>query len=360
MNVAPCPYRTYPESSFWSRSIAKKAPHEIDPMTAPSFTISRTDKIATAGSCFAQHIARHLRDAGYSYFVSEAAPSIFTREVQEKFGFGTFSARFGNIYTARQLVQLVDRAYGVFHPVDDAWAVNGGFLDPYRPFIQPVPFPSREALEADRLRHFAAVRKMIEECDVFVFTMGLTETWINRRDGAVYPVCPGCGAGDHKPDDHAFKNFDYVEVLEDMTRFIGRFRERNSTAKIIVTVSPVPLIATAENRHVLTSTIHSKSVLRAVAGKLAELDLVTYFPSYEIITSPVGAARYFEDDLRSVTHEGVAHVMRIFFRHMCQEDDFQATEAPANAGDGLLTRIPKKQLQKLGVICDEENLEKSR
>jgi len=36
---------------------------------------------------------------------------------------------------------------------------------------------------------------------------------------------------------------------------------------------------------------------------------VAYFPSYEIVTGGFGKTSYFAEDCRSVTEEGVAHVM---------------------------------------------------
>jgi hypothetical protein len=100
----------------------------------------------------------------------------------------SFPARFGNLYTARQLLQLFDRAYGLFRPRDRWWkGRGGGVIDPFRSRIQAGGFDSVEALEADRVRHLAAVRKMFEACDVLVFTFGLTEYWAAAGDGAVFP-----------------------------------------------------------------------------------------------------------------------------------------------------------------------------
>ena len=56
-------------------------------------------------------------------------------------GYGLYSARYGNIYTARQLRQLIDRAYGNFSPVEDIWTQpDGSVLDPFRPSVQPGGF----------------------------------------------------------------------------------------------------------------------------------------------------------------------------------------------------------------------------
>ena len=83
---------------------------------------------------------------------------------------------------------------------------------------------------------------------------------------------------------------------------------------MLLTVSPVPLTATAENRHVLVSTIHSKSILRAVAGELASrFDFIDYFPSYEIVISPPFRGMFFQNNMRSVHEQGVDFVMSHFF-----------------------------------------------
>jgi len=86
--------------------------------------------------------------------------------------------------------------------------------------------------------------------------------------------------------------------------------------KILLTVSPVPLVATYEKRHVLVSNTVSKSVLRVAADEVERaFDNVIYFPSYEIITSPANSGKYYQDDLRRVTDIGIDHVMRVFSKH---------------------------------------------
>jgi hypothetical protein len=86
---------------------------------------------------------------------------------------------------------------------------------------------------------------------------------------------------------------------------------------VILTVSPVPLVATATDQHVLVATTYSKSVLRVAADK-AERNFknVIYFPAYEIVTGPHASSRYFEADRRNVTTEAVDHVMRVFFKNL--------------------------------------------
>src|SRR5579863_2386315 len=249
------PYQSLPDRNFWKPSIADPPFDQVDPVGAAKFRIRQSDKIVTAGSCFAQHIARHLRDAAFNYLVTELPNPIVPVHIAQQFGYGVFTARYGNIYTSRQLIQLLRRAYDLFQPEDDVWPHRDGrFIDPFRPRIQPDGFASMAEYRADRRQHFAAIRRAIEELDVFVFTLGLTEGWTSRSDGAAYPLCPGVAGGDFDEARHVFTNLRVPEVINDLNDAIELIRTHNPSARFIFTVSPVPLVATAEPHSVLLST----------------------------------------------------------------------------------------------------------
>ena len=64
----------------------------------------------------------------------------------------------------------------------------------------------------------------------------------------------------------------------DLNRFIRALQGVNPACKVLLTVSPVPLIATYEDEHVLQATILSKAALRVVAGGAEQtFDHVGYF-----------------------------------------------------------------------------------
>jgi len=42
-----------------------------------------------------------------------------------------------------------------------------------------------------RERHLKRVREVFSQAQIFVFTFGLTEAWVERRSGTVYPTAPG-------------------------------------------------------------------------------------------------------------------------------------------------------------------------
>lgn len=340
------PYKSRPDYAFWSRAVARVKPECVDPVISSCFKIGINDKVATAGSCFAQHIAKTLAKRGFNYFVSESGP------VERQYG--VFPARFGNLYTVKQLLQLFQRAYGLFDPVDRYWVRNGTFVDPFRPQIEDAGFASIDALEEDRAIHLAAVRRMFEQCDVFVFTLGLTEGWRSSRDGAVFPLAPGVSGEPEQDFGYEFCNFPVHEMADDLVAFVDKLRIVNPGVRVVLTVSPVPLVATFENRHVMVSTIYSKSALRVVAEMVSQSrENVAYFPSYEIITGHHTRYCYFEQDLRSVSPEGVERVMTLFCEHYLSTEQ-REWSAPEQA-ESSVSDEERDALYE--VICEEEELD---
>ncbi len=271
-------------------------------------------------------------------------PRLFSQERATEWGFGVYSARYGNVYTTRQLLQLLLRATGEFTSSESAWEWKGGFVDPFRPTIEPVPMDSAEEVLACQTSHLASVLRLFQQTDVFVFTLGLTEGWQSRSDGSVFPVCPGTQGGSFDDARYSFVNFSYPEVIADLEAFMLRARQINPEMKFLFTVSPVPLMATATQDQVVVASTYSKSVLRAAAGYLAErYAYVDYFPSFEIISSHVMTGRFYSADMRGVEHPGVEHVMRQFFNEHVPPGKPDSVSAP-----------PSPQLDNL--VCDEELL----
>jgi hypothetical protein len=344
------PYVDAPKNQFWKQAVASARPEDVDPVVLPRFTVSPQDKVATAGSCFAQHIARTLKASGFNYFLAEEAPPELSIEAAQIRNYGVFSARFGNIYTVRQLRQLIERAEGEFEPVVGIWEgrERGTFIDPFRPQIEPDGFHSEGDLIASRADHLASVRRMLRDMDVFIFTLGLTEGWRSRVDGAVFPLAPGVAGGRFDPREYEFVNFSMDEIRSDLHAVIARIAEINPRCRIILTVSPIPLIATYESRHVLVATTYSKSVLRVAADEMwRKYDHVDYFPSYEIIAGSYNRGAYYEEDLRQVTNSGVDHVMKVFMRNyaVASSTERKAKEVNEHSRSSFFD-----------IVCDEEEI----
>jgi hypothetical protein len=345
------PYRQQPDHAFWNRSVAQQAWEDIDLQVAPKFSIGAEEPIASAGSCFARHMSRQLRQSGYRFLETEPAHSILTPEEASAYGYGDFSARYGNIYTARQLLELLEQALGHRPIIEDFHETNGRFFDLLRPTIQPEGFSTWQEARHDRIHHLRCVARMLAEATVFVFTLGLTEAWVNGKHGHTYPVCPGTAAGGYDPSCHHFHNFSFTEVLADMRSVQRLMRGINPSLKIILTVSPVPLMATMEQQHVLVASSASKAVLRSVCSELERDDAqLQYFPSFEIVSATASQGRYFEPDHRTIRPEGVAHVMRTFLSAYFPEPPTNVvTTAVTAETDSYAARASRLQ----SAECDE-------
>lgn len=308
------PYQRVPVTSVWSRSVAR----DFDPaaLVGTSTRLVRPgERVASAGSCFAANLVPYLEQHGLTYLRTESMHAAFSHIPGEHLGYEAFSASYGHIYTVRQLLQLFQRSMGLFMPVEDRWHTPAGVLDPFRPGLRYHALSERE-FDLLTAQHLRAVRKMFEEVDVFIFTLGLTEAWISRADGAVFPACPGTVAGTFDETRHAFVNFSVAEMTADLGRLIEGLRAINPRVRLILSVSPVPLVATATNNHVLCATTYSKAALRVVAEEtVLRYPRVTYFPAYEIVTGQQAPDSFYESDRRSVSRLAIQTVMYAFLSH---------------------------------------------
>lgn len=345
------PYNLKKEKHFWKSAIANRNMFDIENMWAPKYGISRSDNVATFGSCFAQHIGRALVARGFKWMNTEPAPIGMSKEFQKDFNYNIFSSRTGNIYTTSLFKQWVEWSLGHSSPPDEYWVDDGRVYDPFRPRIEPNGFCSVKEMHRSRQETICAFETILRNADVFVYTLGLTESWINTQNEYEYPMCPGTAAGEFDESMHQFKNQQFGEVRHQLQAAINMIREINPDIKILLTVSPVPLTATFSNHHILPATTYSKSVLRSVAGQLAINNAhIDYFPSYEIINSAPFRGSFFEPNQRSVNQAGVDFVMRQFFASL-----------GAQATPQLIQNEPLQQVEDASrhddVVCEEELLE---
>jgi hypothetical protein len=335
------PYKNFPNRQFWTRSVSG-APWADVFLDQPSkFKLSRSDRIASAGSCFARRISENLASIGYNYeFFESCHPLIKAKSAD--YGYGVFSCRYGNIYSTRQLRQLFDEALDLRPPIFRFAEIGAGkVIDLMRPNIGSLGFGSIEEARLDRLHHLSRVREMVEQMEVFVFTLGLTETWVDQAANVVFGSHPAVFLDSIPAEAATALNLGYEEVVEDFEYVLDLIRRhnRNPGVRVILTVSPVGLAATHQDSHVLMATTYSKSVLRAAAGKLAAAhDNLDYFPSFEIFSLSQSFGQFLADDLREVNPRGVAVAMRAF------ESMFLAPEQAAAQGAAPAVRaaLPEK------------------
>lgn len=349
------PYDDLADHNFWRRGVGDRLWTDIDFVPTVPFTLSRADRIGTGGSCFAQHIAPALAPLGLTYYVTEQAPSILSPERIADLQYGVFSARYGNIYTVRQLRQLLEFAFGEAPDIAPVSLDSGRWFDLLRPSIQTGGFATPEELQADRASHLHRVRELFLGADCFVFTLGLTEAWYQASSGVVFPACPGTRAGTYDPAEHKFVKFRHHEVVSDLQWCVDFVEGVNPDMRWIFTVSPVALAATATRDNVLVATSVSKAVLRAgVEDVCLANEHCAYFPSYEICSSPASFGQFLDSDLRNISPRGVQLAMRVFgesFGGLPRGEP--ASAAPEMAGADLDPDVSAALRRAVDAACDE-------
>ncbi|MBK4214510.1 GSCFA domain-containing protein [Paracoccus caeni] len=341
------PYSDLPPNAFWRSGVAEET-LTPEALYRPKFPLGPDAAIATAGSCFAQHIGRFLHTSGLNLLDVEPPLNDEAPGLARQYGYGIYSARYGNIYTTRQLLQLLEDAASGHVDGDLVWEHQGRFHDALRPAIEPEGFVSVEETLALRRAHLAAVDRLIGQATHLIFTLGLCECWADRQSGRVYPIAPGVIAGEYDAYRHHLLRLGYPDLMDDLIAIRAALHRRNPGLRMILTVSPVPLTATATGQHVLTATTEAKSLLRAVAGAFAEgLEDVDYFPAYEIVMNPAAKGAFFMPNLREVSQEGVDAVMTVF-RHAHGIAVAETPDAPSRA-------TPAEEL-----LCEEVLIEALR
>lgn len=306
-----------PEGVFWPNPTRKdgKSLKQTVPVAGRFPLVDRRTPIGSAGSCFAYEIARNLQRRGFNYVVTEPEHDGSKGVVVDGFDPGNpyarFSATWGLIFNTPSLRQLAERAFGEAGPspvlVEERFS-NGGviYTDPYR---EGVAFAGPDAFDADSPAHLDAVRRAFTETEFFIVTLGLNECWEMKADGTVLSNNPRRGwmFALSRP-----RTLTVAENVEEVERFLAIVRKHNPDFKVVLSLSPIPLMAThRSDRHVITANAHSKAVLRVAAEEIvARNEGVYYFPSYEYVMHCAEDA--WCADERHVTDETVAKIMEMF------------------------------------------------
>lgn len=359
--AAATPYTDLPSKAFWRGAVAEAGIFGLADLWTSKWELPADARFSTFGSCFAQHISSALNARGMNWFNTEPAPKRTPPEMIRSYNYNVFSARTGNVYTAAQLRYLVGLADGsVEVEAADIWPEradgSGRVKDSLRPAIEPRGFGDAVELLLSRAGMARAFHRAVAETDVFVFTLGLTEGWRNRETRQPYPMCPGTLAGRFDPDVHEFDPARYPAIRADLEAAFEAMRALNPGLRVLLTVSPVPLTATASGDHVLKATTYSKSVLRAVAGDFAaEADWIDYFPSYEIISGAPARAMFFEPNMRTVSPHGVTYVMSHLFAGLRTTEERKYTGPDE---DAERERAAEAEAEAEDLICEEMTLDR--
>jgi hypothetical protein len=281
------------------------------PNVTPKFKLRRADKVYAIGSCFARGIENAL--AARNMVVESAAPE-FTRlraANRDPSGLG-FLNKYNTFSILNELCWALDPK-AVFPRDSIVQLTETIWYDPHtNPSLDFVGY--EETFERRAL--VQAVTKRIKDCRVVIITLGLAEVWRDVKADVFVNSTPNSSLLKTQPDRYVFQlstfaqNWANLELIRRLLMMYG-----HPDVRIIITVSPVPLMNTFSTMDIVVANTWAKSLLRAVSEEWAAAHPnVDYFPSYEIVHNS-DRGHMWENDLRHVKGAGVQHIMDVFMRN---------------------------------------------
>jgi hypothetical protein len=279
-----------------------------------SYPLIRKDTaVGSMGSCFATEVAHSLQRGGYNYVVTEHYES------KSNPGMSDSCAKWGVLFNTPSFRQLLEKVFGMRKLPRLLWTnyVEGQkfYCDPFR---ESVYFNSIEEYESEYDSHIEKAKEALLSTEVFVLTLGLSETWslisdpdivFSRSPNSISPALVQRNV--LTPEDN----------LRELESMLNIWRAHNPGIKFIVSVSPIPLHATfrGNEHHVIEANCYSKSCLRVVAEEFVRRNKgVYYMPSYETVMYCTKDA--WHADQRHVARHTVEKVMELFaHRFLVQE-----------------------------------------
>lgn len=261
-------------------------------------------RVTTFGSCFAEHIGRWLSDRHFNVLSRDAG-------------------------SRAHIVRMGEGMVNSFALVEQfRWALEGrrqegDFWHGYEAESFGYDEDTRRETEA-----------LLRSTDIFVLTFGLSEIWYDAETGGVF--WRAVPSRIYDPSRHKFRVASFAENKANIREIYDLIRRHVPGARILFTMSPIPLVATFRPVSCITANSASKALLRAALDEVyreVETDgVLHYWPSYEIILDVFD--RRWADDRRHVKEPVLDFVMTLFQTVWCRggaAPPFSLEEAYARA-----------------------------
>jgi tetratricopeptide (TPR) repeat protein len=242
----------------------------------PKF-IGKTTKFFTMGSCFARNLAKSLIDSGYPSHHMEISEYINTTFANRVFvdwlGDADIDAEIRD-----RIVELLPRG----------WSKDNAL-------------------------------QIIKNSDVFILTLGVAPAFFDRTTGDFVLPRPSALNSRVLAEKYLFRTTTVKENVDNVLYLIEFIRSISPDMKIVVTVSPVPLLASFEYESAVQADCLSKSTMRLVAHEVvnnSNLSNILYWPSFEVFRwAGSNASDYYAADDGAAWHvseDKVAGTVRAF------------------------------------------------
>ena len=275
------------------------------PMVNPGFQFEKSDTFFAIGSCFARNVEAALANANLRVLSREFDLGKIGESVGQAFNFfNKYSVH--SIYN--ELLWAFERK--TFPGEDILYPLRQGkkYCD-LQLGSAKLEFSPEEILE---FRHkFLDSMAQVAHTDVIILTLGYVETWYDKELDIYLNIAPPAALCKAQPDRFEFRVLSYDEVIQGMNDIYALLKKhRTKPLKMLVTVSPVPLLSTFRDMDVLVANTYSKSVQRAALESfVADKPDVDYFPSYEFVILSNPTIAWSRGDYRHVSPDIVARIM---------------------------------------------------
>lgn len=235
----------------------------------PKF-VSKATRFFTMGSCFARNLAKSLEQSGYAAHHMEISEYINT----------TFANRV-----------FVDW----LRDADIDPAIRDRIVE-----LLPQGWSKENTLE------------VIKRSDVFILTLGVAAAFFDRTTGAFVLPRPSALNSRALAEKYQFRTASVQENVDNVRYLIDFVRSVAPGIRIVVTVSPVPILASFEHESAVQADCLSKSTMRLVAHEVVNnsgVENILYWPSFEVFRwGGSNASNFYAADDGAAWHVSEAKV----------------------------------------------------
>jgi lysophospholipase L1-like esterase len=259
--------------------------------------ITKSTRITAFGSCFAENITKHLTARGYSLSKNEE-PNIYISSMGEG---------MVNVHAILQQFK---------------WALENEEIP--RGLWHNTKTEEFDLDEETRKK----TRVVFLKTEFFIITLGLSEIWYDEETGGVFWRAVPVNQFDEKK--HKFRVATFAETKTALEQIIEIIKKHNPGAKVLFTLSPVPLAATFREISCIVANSASKAILRSALDEVIREKAdqfnkkIFYFPSYEIVNE-LFSMKYCEDG-RHPREEIINYIMALFENTYCIENEKNAVD----------------------------------
>jgi GSCFA family len=264
----------------------------------PKF-INKDTRFFTIGSCFARNLSRSLNNSGYVSHHMEISEYINTSFANKVF------------------VDWLGSA-----------GIEGAISERIAELLPP---------DWSKERTLTVIR----DSDVFILTLGVAPAFFDRVTGDFVLPRPTALNSRALAEKYLYRTTSVKENVDNVLHVIKFIRDLAFRIKIIVTVSPVPLLASFEYESAVQADCLSKSTMRLVAHEVvnnSNIADILYWPSFEIFRwAGSQSSNYFAADDGAAWHvseDKVAGTIKTFV------EMFSTATVPRRIARGSLRRGP--------------------